>query len=138
MSDKQIKALQEKNVLAAGWSEDDGWYGKNYRLILSASETDGFKNAKEAKKLKGEFARYATARSRQKIAAKQISFNKLSSYQTYIYCSMGPSYSCAHYHITVNELNEWSSKNPRLKDMEPWQAHQIKEERRKARRLAKK
>jgi hypothetical protein len=119
MTDSQTEILKDQKVLVATWYEDDGWYGKHFRCILSSNETAGFKNAKEAKQHKALLARYVTEHFHQKKTAKQISFGIMSSYVQYTYCSMGPSLYYDHYHRTVQELLDWSKEHPKklAKDM---------------------
>jgi hypothetical protein len=100
-------ATQDKNVLAIEWHVKDNWYGQNYRMVLSKSETEEFKNAKEAKPYRSLLAKYINDKHRLKLTAKRATFGKLLSFQTYIYCSMGPSYSCSNSYITVAELEAW-------------------------------
>jgi len=98
---------QDKNVLAIEWHVKDNWYGQNYRMVLSKSETEEFKNAKEAKPYRSLLAKYINDKRRLKLTAKRATFGKLLSFQTYIYCSMGPSYACTNLHITVAEIEQW-------------------------------
>lgn len=137
MSDSQTKILKDQNVLVATWYVDDGWYGKNYRCILSANETAGFKNAKEAKQYKALLARYVTEHFHQKKTAKKISFGIMSSYVQYTYYSMGPSLYYEHYHSTVQQLLEWSANHPKrlFKDMGYTEQCEIRKKRREAKKL---
>jgi len=98
---------QDKNVLAIEWHVKDNWYGQNYRMVLSKSETEEFKNAKEAKPYRSLLAKFINDKYRQKVTAKYSTFGKLLSFKTYIYCGAGPSYSCHNYNITVAELEAW-------------------------------
>ena len=98
---------QDKNVLAIEWHVKDNWYGKNYRYVLSKSETEEFKNAKEAKAYRGLLVKLINHRHSQKLTAKRATFGKLLSFSTYQYYSMGPSYSCTNIPITLLELNAW-------------------------------
>jgi len=95
---------QDKNVLALEWHVKDNWYGQNYRMILSKSENEEFKNAKEVKPYRSLLAKYVNEKYKQKVTAKYSTFGKLLSFETYRYCGFGPSYSCHNYFITVAEL----------------------------------
>ena len=97
---------QDKNVLTIEWHVKDNWYGQNYRMVLSKSETEEFKNAKEAKQYRSLLVKYIKDRRNVKLPVSRAKFGKLSSFPTYIH-SIGPSYSCTNMNITVAELNEW-------------------------------
>jgi hypothetical protein len=98
---------QDKNVLVIEWHVKDNWYGQNYRMVLSKSETEEFKNAKEAKPYRSLLAKFINDKFKLKVTAKRSNFGKLLSFKTYIYCGAGPSYSCNNIHITVAELEAW-------------------------------
>lgn len=98
---------QDRNVLAIEWHVPDNWYGKNYRYVLSKSETEEFKNAKEAKAYRTTLVKLINHRHSLKLTIKRATFGKLSTYSTYRYCSAGPSYACQNIPITVLELEAW-------------------------------
>ncbi len=138
MTDNDIKILKEKdaNVLVATWYVDDGWYGRNYRLILSKTETEGFKNLKETKQYKAQLNRYANERYHREGTVKQLSFAGLTNFVKFTYCGAGPSLSYSHFHITVTELVDWIEKHPKknMKDLDSYERKQLREDR-KARKL---
>ena len=100
---------QDKNVLAIEWHVKDNWYGQNYRMVLSKSENEEFKNAKEAKPYRSLLAKFVNAKRNQKLNAKRTTFGKLLSFKTYMYCGAGPSYSCTNSYVTVAELEAWKN-----------------------------
>ncbi len=101
---------QDKNVLAIEWHVKDNWYGQNYRMILSKSENEEFKNAKEAKPYRSLLAKFVNDKNKTKLNAKRTEFGKLLSFETYRYCGAGPSYSCRNSFITVSELEAWKTQ----------------------------
>jgi len=96
-------------VLAFGWSVDDGWYGKNYRAILEVEPGKGFDKAEDIKPYKKAFVALITKNHgrniKGKVTASRFEIKQKSSYPTYIYCSMGPSYSCSNLEYKISDLN---------------------------------
>ena len=94
-------------VLTYTWHVDNGWYGDNYRVVLLKEDSPMcFESAKEAKQYKSKLVRFIKAKhsSAKNVAGKKLVFGNYAEFATYIYCGMGPSYSCANYHVTVEEL----------------------------------
>ena len=94
-------------VLTYTWHVDNGWYGDNYRVVLLKEDSPMcFESAKEAKQHKSKLVRFIKAKhsSAKNVAGKKLVFGNYAEFATYIYCGMGPSYSCTNYHVTVEEL----------------------------------
>lgn len=121
---------KEAKVMVAQVYQEDGWYGTRSRVILSATETEGFKTTKDAKPYKAMLARYVNEKFKLKDSLKtnELSFYALGSYVQYTYCGAGPSLYYNHLYLTVQDLLDWSEKNPklRIKDMDSYERRQYR------------
>lgn len=100
-------------VLAYTWHVPNGWYGDNYRVVLLKEDSPMcFESAKEAKQYKSKLVRFIKAKhsSAKNVTGKKLVFGNYAEFATYTYCSMGPSYSCANYHVTVEELEAFIAR----------------------------
>jgi hypothetical protein len=105
--DKNIDGL----VLSFGWYVADDSYGKNYRLVLSKTETEGFKNKNEIYPYVSKFVKYLKTnynthyyKIKKPIIAKNLQVGNMSEYPNYTYVSLGPSRSEDQFFITINDL----------------------------------
>jgi hypothetical protein len=97
----------EAKVLAATWYTPDNWYGKNDRVILSVTETEGFSTAKEARRYKSLLATYIKQKFNKKLKPEPT---LIENCPTYKYCGAGPSYSCTNHFITVAGLEAFKAQ----------------------------
>lgn len=105
--------VEKDLILVFEWYVDDGWYGKRYRYALSKEKGIGFSKQSEAKEYKKDFLnflKYYYNNDMGKITASKFKIGERSSYETYRYCSFGPSYSCTQYDVTVQELIDLKNK----------------------------
>jgi hypothetical protein len=99
----------ESKTLSITWHVRNDWYGENCRVVLVPDETLSFASDTAAKKFAAKLAKYVThnylKRTGNKPAkgadAEIANYGDLPTYQ---YCSMGPSWSCQNFVISVNEL----------------------------------
>lgn len=100
-------------VLTFTWHVENGWYGDNYRVVLLKEDSPMcFENAKEAKQYRSKLVRYIKANHSKAtdVTGKRMVFGNYAEFETYHYCSMGPSYSCTNIHITVEELEAFIAR----------------------------
>lgn len=95
-------------VLAFEWWEDDGWYGDNFRILLSRHSNKGFKTKKEAKffnrALKEYINKKYSKRIKRKVLVKDFDCDERDKFETYRYCGAGPSYHCNEINITISDI----------------------------------
>lgn len=135
MQSEREKVLENCTVIALKWYVKDDWYGKNYAVIFTPTYTTGWKNAKHYKPYKSMIVRYmntiAKLTNDKKRTIKDIKTGPMSSYPSYTYCSMGPSYSCDFTFIDIEGLVKWDKENPaiKLKDMGYDEKRELRKER---------
>ncbi len=87
-------------VLSAQWHTPDNWYGSNDRVLVEA-QTKG-----ELNKYKSALKKYVKDTYNAKVTAKEMDFkNDVNDFVTYMYVSMGPSWSCTNHIITLDDLS---------------------------------
>ena len=94
-------------VLVYHWHIDDGWYGKNYRAILSIEKNKGFQSKKDISKFKTLFRNQINKRfinSNLQAKNKDMIIGERKEFKSYIYCANGPSLSYTHFDITTEDI----------------------------------
>lgn len=99
-------------VLTFNWWEDDGWYGNNYRILLSPSDGVGFVRKTDANKYRSALKkliieRYSNGIKGRKILAKDMDCVERDTLVTYQYCGAGPSYYCKQIELTIDDLKKY-------------------------------
>lgn len=92
----------KKIVLVASYGVDDGWYGENFRIILSKTDKACFTTKTEAKKYASALKKYVKVHHTTE--KPRMSCNELDSYVEYTYCANGPSLSYYHINVAVKDL----------------------------------
>ena len=92
-------------VVTYEWWQDDGWYGQTYRIVLSKTKGVGFTTKTEANKYKKLVRDYAKIRSNNiKVLRKNCDCDERHKYKTYIYCNLGPGYSCKNIDVDIESI----------------------------------
>ena len=104
-----MKLSPESKTLSITWHVSDNRYGQNYRVVLVPDETLSFASDADAKRFAAKLAKYVTHGYLKPIKYKAAkgADAEIANYgdlATYRYCSMGPSWSCQNFIVTVNEL----------------------------------
>ena len=97
---------QENLTIAIEWYVNDDWYGKNYRLIFSGYDGEGFTTKPKAAKHTSMLKKYAKSKFKESNKGI-IVIDQVKNYVTYVYCSMGPSWSCANIFVNVEDFKDF-------------------------------
>lgn len=107
MIQTDLKLNQEIKVLTLFRYIKDNWYGTRYRMVLIKDDHTGFKNKRETKEYWLKFVTFMKVQRNWPATNRQLEFDALSKFPTYIYCGAGPSYSCTNMYVTVGALDTW-------------------------------
>ena len=99
----------DARTLSIEWYVPDHWYGSRYRLVLVPDETLSFASDSEAKRYAGKLAKWASQRylrptGLQPVKSGDAIIEKYGELPTYVYVSLGPTYSCQNIILKVSEL----------------------------------
>jgi hypothetical protein len=112
---EKMENQMENLAIAIEWYVNDNWYGQNYRLIFTGYDGEGFITKAKAAKHTSMLKKYAKFKFKESNKGK-IVIDKVKNYVTYIYCSMGPSWSCNNMFVKVEDFKEFEkNENERLR-----------------------
>jgi len=108
---KHFNIAETALTVSIEWYVPDNWYGSRYRVVLVPDETLSFANISDAKKYAAKLSKWVNNKYIKNNGLKPVKTAdvEIKSYRdlpTYIYMSMGPSYSCRNINITISELEK--------------------------------
>ena len=96
--------------LALQWYVPDNWYGSNKRIALVPSKGEFFANKTQANKYLSALKKYVKENCSLPKGVKPLVLCDSPSsgcFDTYRYCSMGPSWSCSEYTIEIKDIEKY-------------------------------
>ena len=108
---KHFNIAETALTVSIEWYVPDDWYGSRYRVVLVPDETLSFADVSDAKKYAAKLSKWVNNKYIKNNGLKPVKtadavIKPYGELPTYIYMSMGPSYSCRNINITISDLEK--------------------------------
>jgi len=96
--------MHKNYVLVYEWHKDDGWYGANFRAILSLQDKVGFPTLGALNQHRTLFKNHVNKRFKLEAKNKDMKTGLREDFKSFIYCGSGPSLSYKHFDVNLEDI----------------------------------